>query len=770
MTDKRIKEWVDIYKEKNIICFTFPGITTKINKDGIIKKSTPNFIKWGDINKDNYENYIIYNQNHKGMAVLTGEISGITGLDFDDVNLYNQFVHEFPILKNYYTVKTNKGYHIYIKYDNRIKTTTNLLKGLDIKNDASILYAPPTIYKLPDNTIISYTYMGGDILDLPEEIFNKLYDKDIKINQINFIKNDDSDDLKNDETDVSEITTETIKKNNIYDNNDDYEFIKEIINNGFLDKDASNYAEWFKISCILKNSFDKDISKDLFILFSKRCMNKYNESENMKIWDNINLNHHKPIKLGSLIRDIRRKNPDIKLKQQIKNNECLIKFKNDKNDNDNDNDNDNVINENETYEYIKNQFEKNHAKIINISSFVKNDKLKIHIFTKDKLKTSYEHMIIKKEIILKNGAKCLVGVPFINEWFRDPEIKIYDDVGIYPNKDKCPKNIYNLWTPFIFEEDDTPYIENKEGLDFILNHINILCNYDENIYNYIINWITQMIQYPEIKSIVITLISKEGAGKSLFIKFFKNILGYSKVFESTKPSRDVWGDFNGIMTSCFLVNLNELNVKDTLNHMEEIKGLVTDEFLPINQKGINQFSINSYHRFIITTNNENPITTKEGDRRNLIIRSSDDKIGDKEYFYKLNNYLEDVNVLKTCYYYFKNRDDMKDFYKIPIPKTEHQENLKYLNKNKIDLWLESFTADNLDKEEIKLKPAEVLELFNEWKIKEGIDYEINSLKLGVQLSQLQIKDGVINDPSKRYKIFNINVLKKHYRLGCLIKL
>ena len=93
-----------------------------------------------------------------------------------------------------------------------------------------------------------------------------------------------------------------------------------------------------------------------------------------------------------------------------------------------------------------------------------------------------------------------------------------------------------------------------------------------------------MIQYPEIKSIVITLISKEGAGKSLLIKFFKNILGYSKVFESTKPSRDVWGDFNGIMTSCFLVNLNELNVKDTLNHMEEIKGLVTDDFLPINQK------------------------------------------------------------------------------------------------------------------------------------------------------------------------------------------
>ena len=53
-----------------------------------------------------------------------------------------------------------------------------------------------------------------------------------------------------------------------------------------------------------------------------------------------------------------------------------------------------------------------------------------------------------------------------------------------------------------------------------------------------------MIQYPEVKSVVVVLISEEGAGKGLLLRFLKGMLGGKKVFESSKPKRDVWGDFN----------------------------------------------------------------------------------------------------------------------------------------------------------------------------------------------------------------------------------
>jgi hypothetical protein len=51
------------------------------------------------------------------------------------------------------------------------------------------------------------------------------------------------------------------------------------------------------------------------------------------------------------------------------------------------------------------------------------------------------------------------------------------------------------------------------------------------------------------------------------------MLGSHKILETTTPSRDVWGDFNGSMCQSFLVNLNELSKHDTTDNEEKIKGV-----------------------------------------------------------------------------------------------------------------------------------------------------------------------------------------------------
>jgi len=136
-----------------------------------------------------------------------------------------------------------------------------------------------------------------------------------------------------------------------------------------------------------------------------------------------------------------------------------------------------------------------------------------------------------------------------------------------------------------------PYTHKPAELKLILNHIKILCNHDDNVYDYFIKWIAQMIQYPHIKTIMPTFISAQGSGKGTLFKLFEKMLGNEKVFETTDPGRDVWGDFNGMMCDCFLVNLNELSKKDTIESEGKIKGLITDHTLAINQKGIPQYKI-----------------------------------------------------------------------------------------------------------------------------------------------------------------------------------
>merc|ERR1712196_550913 len=153
-----------------------------------------------------------------------------------------------------------------------------------------------------------------------------------------------------------------------------------------------------------------------------------------------------------------------------------------------------------------------------------------------------------------------------------------------------------------------------------------------------------MGQYPATKTICPTIISEQGGGKGTLMRLLRLIMGVRKVVETTNPTRDCWGDFNSVMQSAFLVNLNELSLKDTIEAEGKIKGLITDDTFIIDKKNTPQHMIKSYHRFIITTNKEEPIKTSKDDRRNLIIRASDEKCGDKTYFTRLYKHLKDKNV------------------------------------------------------------------------------------------------------------------------------
>ena len=247
-------------------------------------------------------------------------------------------------------------------------------------------------------------------------------------------------------------------------------------------------------------------------------------------------------------------------------------------------------------------------------------------------------------------------------------------------------------------------------------------------------------------------------------KLMTKMLGKKKVFETTDPNRDVWGNFNSQMINTFFVNLNELSKKDTVESQGKIKGLITDTSLTINAKGKDQFEMNSYHRFIITTNKD-PIATSQNDRRNIIIRSSDELIGNKEYFDNMNDILlEDINVIRTCYDYFKSIPDLDKFHKIPLPKTSYQENLRLLDLSPPEQFLIEFCSKNEGLVEVENK--DFYNQFNEFIESNNIEYKTTPLKFGVKIANLKI-DGVEKGKHTKtgdYRNIDIDRVKKHFKI------
>jgi len=91
--------------------------------------------------------------------------------------------------------------------------------------------------------------------------------------------------------------------------------------------------------------------------------------------------------------------------------------------------------EERNFQYVANDFEKTHLKIINKSLFVKHDNNNIIFLTQAQMKMSYSHL--SYDVLVYNEKGIFTGyntLPFINKWVGfTHNIRRKNDVDIYPN-------------------------------------------------------------------------------------------------------------------------------------------------------------------------------------------------------------------------------------------------------------------------------------------------------------------------------------------------
>ena len=411
-------------------------------------------------------------------------------------------------------------------------------------------------------------------------------------------------------------------------------------------------------------------------------------------------------------------------------------------------------------------FELSHCKIVNDNLYIKEEEDEYLIMPREKIKGAYCHLSCGFN--KKNGN--IVG--FIDKWLGINEnIRKYDKMQVYPDLTMCPDNVFNLWkplrilsTPSRVNEIET--CESKE-MRILLKHLEILCNNEREVYEYFLNWIGQMVQYPERKSICITFISKEGAGKGTLIHLFRRMMGKKKILETADPLRDVFGDFNGGMKDAFLINFNEIGLTEMKPTRNKMKHLITDPTVWINEKNVKAYEINSYHRCLITTNNEEPIVVSKDTRRDVVIRCSDELINNKSYFDIIYSLINDDNIVREFYDYLMDIKGLDNFDKIALPKTDYQQNLSDLSVPVVEQWLNNWTIENCDRKEriIKMTSEDLYNEFVFWKDKKRITYDITILKLTCRVNNLSISGIEKKRTSKdRWTEFNIDLLMTHFKI------
>lgn len=343
-----------------------------------------------------------------------------------------------------------------------------------------------------------------------------------------------------------------------------------------------------------------------------------------------------------------------------------------------------IILKEDTYEDIKKEFDKYVFKCLNPLGFIvvnqnkdEIDKLPYFLYNQKEINERFN----EKKYIEKNKNGRNVSMKFIKRWLEDDTKKTYNSLTFKPYELSPELNTkhFNLFNGY--RASKIPVYKDYECIKPILEHIKIvLANNREDVYDYLIQYFANIMQNAKNKTgVFIVFKGKQGCGKNTIVDLIANgIIGEYSI-SCSNPEKVFFGTFNSLLANKVLAVANEMG-NDMRNSMDRIKDTCVAPTINIEKKCKDPTIFDNYINCIGTTNNDFPLQIDEGDRRLVWLNCSDSKVGDKDYFDKLNDLVQDNYVISSLYHYLLEEVNItiKNF-QIERPKTEEYKSIQAVN-------------------------------------------------------------------------------------------
>ena len=107
-------------------------------------------------------------------------------------------------------------------------------------------------------------------------------------------------------------------------------------------------------------------------------------------------------------------------------------------------------------------------------------------------------------------------------------------------------------------------------------------NHDASAIQYFTAWLAHIIQAPGSPGkpgTAIVLVSKEGAGKNIFFNELAEIISHDYYFETANLEQDLLGQFCNGRKNKLLIDIDEVNSKQTFANSDMWKNMITSDFV-----------------------------------------------------------------------------------------------------------------------------------------------------------------------------------------------
>ncbi|EKO3975254.1 hypothetical protein FNO25_003258 [Vibrio fluvialis] len=236
-------------------------------------------------------------------------------------------------------------------------------------------------------------------------------------------------------------------------------------------------------------------------------------------------------------------------------------------------------------------------------------------------------------------------------WMKAKKRNTFQGVVFDPSN-KTGSRFLNMWSGFEVEA-----VDGDDKLDRIMWHLlHVICNGNQEHFHYLLAWMAQIIQKPERKSGVCVVLKSEarGTGKSTVSVLMEKLLGQYAM--RVQDSKHLLGAFNSHLANKLFVTIEEAFWSGSPKDAGKFRTLITDSTITIEAKGKDAIEIDSYHRFLMCTNNDWAVPAHQQERRFFVLEVSDCKKQDKEYFRNLYADIDAPETIGQLFNFLKHYD------------------------------------------------------------------------------------------------------------------
>ena len=240
---------------------------------------------------------------------------------------------------------------------------------------------------------------------------------------------------------------------------------------------------------------------------------------------------------------------------------------------------------------------------------------------------------------------------------------------------------FNTWRGFAVAP-----AEGNDKLARILSHIKeVLCDGNEEVYTYTLDWIASGFQKPEDRGgSALVWKGLKGTGKGLIGGLLCDLWGYHAL--QVMQKEHVVGKFNGHLEDKRFLLADEAFFAGDKANEGVLKGLITEPRLMIERKGFDAVERPNYIHLLILSNDDFVVPASRDERRYCVTTVNPKYMGNFEYFSALDNDVKDKDV-QAAFLYFMLHRDISKYRAGKIPETEALAEQRAENADSTTTWM-----------------------------------------------------------------------------------